>query len=90
MTFMQGLLTFVVGYYLHVAEPFKKWKKWHVALAYTCVLILYVGERFAFQRLEVEHSWADTGRCYMLSNGGFVFFIFYKNKDKLELILENI
>ncbi len=66
MTFMQGLLTFIVGYYLKNFDPFVNFKKFRVALSFILSFILYVIERLLVRHFSIEHSQLDKELRYVL------------------------
>lgn len=82
MTLMQGILCFIVGFYLREYNPFDKWKKAYIALAYIIFLGLYVTERFAVQIIGMEHTKLDEGLRYVLILlMAIMFFVFFEKLD---------
>ncbi len=79
MTLMQGILSFIVGYYLREYNPFRKWNKIHIALTYILLLGMYVVERFAMQLMGTEHTKLDEGLRYVLVLlMAVMFFVFFE------------
>ena len=66
MTLMQGVLAFIVGYYLREFKPFEKWKNSIVALVYAVFAGMYVVERVAIRIIGKEHTALDEGLRYVL------------------------
>ena len=66
MTLMQGVLAFIVGYYLREFKPFEKWKNSIVALVYAVFVGMYVVERVAIRIIGKEHTALDEGLRYVL------------------------
>ncbi|MBQ8859911.1 MAG: acyltransferase family protein [Ruminococcus sp.] len=66
MTLMQGILAFIVGYYLREFKPFEKWKKSMVALVYLLFVGMYAAERIVIRVIGREHTLLDEGLRYVL------------------------
>lgn len=66
MTLMQGVLAFVVGYYLREFRPFEKCKSSMVALLYIVFVGMYAAERVAIRIIGKEHTALDEGLRHVL------------------------
>ncbi len=77
-TFMEGLLAYVVGYYLKKFKPYENCKTVWVIIAYAVCMALYVAERFLVRRSGIEHSLLDEAMRYTLllfsATAMFMFF----------------
>lgn len=84
MTFMQGLLTFVAGFYLRKYEPLSNWSLRKSIAGYIFSVCIYVIERIGMQALSLEHGRIDVGLRYVLTlcMAVMLFLTFLKIKIK--------
>jgi len=79
MTLLQGVLAFIVGYYLRAYKPFEQWKDKYVLLAYIVFLGMYAAERVAIRMVGLEHTKLDEGLRYVLILlMAVMFFVFFE------------
>ncbi len=79
-TLLEGLLAYVVGYYLKKFKPQENIKMRWVVLAYVLAMAIYVAERFVARHLGIEHSKLDEGLRYtfLLITAVAMFMFFAK------------
>jgi len=79
MTLLQGVLAYIIGYYLKEYEPFKNWNRWQVAFSFAIALGCYTIERILVRALGIEHSVLDEGLRYVfLLLMAVMFFSFFE------------
>lgn len=79
MTLLQGVLAFVIGYYLRAYRPFEKRKNQYVLLAYIVFLGMYAVERVVTRLVGIEHTKLDEGLRYILILlMAVMFFVFFE------------
>jgi len=77
-TLMEGLLAYVIGYYLKKFKPYENCKKIWILLAYGVAMAAYVAERFLARKLGIEHSLLDEGLRYVfLLCSAIALFMFF-------------
>ena len=79
-TLMEGLLAYVIGYYLKKFKPYENCKIFWIVFAYVATMAIYVAERFLARHLGIEHSRLDEGLRYtfLLISAVALFMFFAK------------
>ncbi len=77
-TVLEGLLAYIIGYYLKKFKPYENIKMLWIVLAYVIAMAIYVGERFIARYLGIEHSTLDEGLRYtFLLLAAVAMFMFF-------------
>lgn len=77
-TLLEGLLAYMVGYYLKKFKQYERYKKAWIAFAYAAFMGVYVIERFTARNLGIKHTLLDEGLRYILLLGSaVVMFSFF-------------
>ena len=77
-TIMEGLLAYVIGYYLNKFKPYENCKWIWTILAYFSIMAVYIAERLLVRKLGVEHSKLDeTVRYILLLSSAVALFMFF-------------